>query len=287
MRQFNFLSLVTVPIEMLNSQGRPMGKATGFFYESSDSKLFLITNWHVVTGRDPSRPSYSGTGEIPCTLRAKLHKRQEIKDGQSHIRLSSLVPVDIAVNTEDGNAPKWLEDPTYRNRVDVIGIHMEDRKEMEEECTFSVLNRWNGFEERYNAEVMDDIFVIGYPWGISGSNGAVPLYKRGSIASEPLINFDGLPRLLIDCRTSKGLSGSPVVVAHSGIWHPEGKMSPDSIIGTLHNFLGVYSGRLYDQNELQISEREISEIGIVWKKEVLDSIVNEGVGGMTNDDMST
>jgi len=288
LRSLHFLSLTTVPIQVLNAQGTVISDATGFFYESAESKLFLITNWHVVTGRNPSNSSESKTGTVPCTLRAKLHRRQtEKKDVQESVRLGSVRQMDFTVNSENGNNPEWFEHPQYKRQVDVVGIEIKNREELEEKYVFKIINKWESLDSNYVAEVMDDIFVVGYPWGISGSGGAVPLYKRGCIASDPVINSDGAPKLLIDCRTTEGMSGAPVIVSHRGIWNPDGKFSGNSVIGTVNNFLGIYSGRLYDQNIQDSPEREISEIGIVWEKELLGPITSNGVPGTGLNDIIT
>ena len=63
---------------------------------------------------------------------------------------------------------------------------------------------------------------------------------------------------------------------------PEGQMTDDSIIGTITSFLGVYSGRLTD-----IENEEISEIGIVWKGTVLKEITEGDVSGTTVEDMAS
>ena len=128
---------------------------------------------------------------------------------------------------------------------------------------------------------MDDVFVIGYPMGLSGGGSVLPLYKRGSIATEPLVNHNGLPRLLIDCRTDKGMSGSPVVFRRSGPWSPNGKLDDETHFETVENFLGVYAGRLIDptaNGDAKESDR-ISEIGVVWKRSALDALVERGVEG--------
>ena len=195
--------------------------------------------------------------------------------------------IDFTVNSENGNNPKWLEHPEYKGQVDVVGVEIENKEELEEKCVFNIINKWKSFNDNYVPEVMDDIFVIGYPWGISGSGGVVPLYKKGCIASEPVINFEGVPKLLIDCRTTKGMSGAPVIVSHSGFWSPDGKLSDDSVFGTTNNFLGIYSGRLYDQHIQNRPEREISEIGIVWKKELLEPITSNGTPGIGLNDIIT
>ena len=63
---------------------------------------------------------------------------------------------------------------------------------------------------------------------------------------------------------------------------PEGQMTDDSIIGTSTSFLGVYSGRLTDnENE------DISEIGVVWKESGLKEITEGGVPGFRVKDMAS
>ena len=256
-----------------------------FFYKITDSKLFLITNWHVVTGRNHIKPSHSKTGAVPCLLRVKLHKRQNAINEQKTISLSSLMVLDIRINSKDGNNPIWLEHPEFRAQIDVIGIEIKNKDELEEKSTFNSLNQWRSFNDSYIPQVMDDVFVIGYPWGISGSKGAIPIYKKGCIATDPIINHGGTPRVLIDCRTTEGMSGSPVIVSHSGIWMPNGKLTDNSVFGTIDNFLGVYSGRLYDQSIPGGSTVEISEIGVVWKTELLAAIISKGIQGTRLDEM--
>ena len=231
-------------------------------------------------------PSQSKTGSVPCILRAKMHKRQEEKDGQEVVRLSSLMQVDISINSENGNSPKWFEHPQRGKEVDVVCVEIEDKNDVEAKCAFNVINKWEEFHDEYVPHVMDDVFVIGYPWGISGSKGALPLYKRGCVASDPIVNFDNAPRLLVDCRTAKGMSGAPVIASHSGFWSPDNKFSDDAILGTVYCFLGIYSGRLYDQNASHGHEKEISEIGVVWKKELLDPLTNDGILGTPIADMA-
>lgn len=41
--------------------------------------------------------------------------------------------------------------------------------------------------------------------------GVFPVWKRGSIASEPLFNINLGPAILVDAVTRRGMSGSPVL----------------------------------------------------------------------------
>ena len=284
-RKLHYFSLTTAPVQVVNDQDTNLGVATAFFYENQNSQLFLITNWHVVTGRKPSSPWNSKTGAIPSLLKLKLHRRQEPIGSQSTILVTDIDEVHIPINSVDGSEPRWLEHPKHRLQVDVVAIPVEKHLDIEQKYHFNILNKFPHFVPDYEPEAMDNVFVIGYPWGISataGRGGAIPVYKRGSIASDPIIDYRRLPSLLIDCRTTTAMSGSPVVVSHDGVWMPEGRMTDDSIIGTITSFLGVYSGRIADKkNEV------ISEIGIVWKGPVLGKITEGGVSGTTVKDMAS
>ena len=283
--KLHYFSLTTTPVQVIINQNKNLGGATAFFYENQNSQLFLITNWHVVTGREPSNPSESKTGAVPLVLKLKLHKRQEPVEGQSAIVVTDIDEVDIPINSADGNEPRWLEHPLHRQKVDLVAIPLEEHLDIKQKYHFNVLNKFPHFVPNYRPDVMDNVFVIGYPWGISATierGGGIPLYKRGSIASDPIIDYRRLPSLLIDCRTTTAMSGSPVIASHSGVLMPEGQMTDDSIIGTSTSFLGVYSGRLTDnENE------DISEIGVVWKESGLKEITEGGVPGFRVKDMAS
>jgi len=108
--------------------------------------------------------------------------------------------------------------------------------------------------------------------GLDGGPG-LPIWKRASIAMEPLYDLDGLPKLLVDTATRKGMSGGIVIVRRRGlIVLSDAKDQSEHRIGTGDNFLGVYSGRVGD-DELGV------QLGIVWKGRVIDEIIKGGVAG--------
>lgn len=130
---------------------------------------------------------------------------------------------------------------------------------------------------------MDDIFVIGYPLGLSSGDGVLPIYKRGSIASEPAVDP---MKFLIDARTYSGMSGSPAVCSHSGVWREPGTDFGESIIGTIKKFVGVYSGRRFGEPGPDEASPAVSEIGIVWKRHLIDEIIAGGVRGAPINDFA-
>lgn len=109
---------------------------------------------------------------------------------------------------------------------------------------------------------------MGFPFGRT-AGGSYAIWLQGSIASEPFLDMDGLPRFLIDGRTRCGNSGSPVFAYRSA-----GLVTLQD--GLLHQFpypvwrfLGIYSGRIDDRTDL----------GYVWKKRVITEIIEGQVRG--------
>lgn len=275
----HFLSLSCIKLSVFNDQDKLIDVASGFFYENTEGQLFIITNWHVVTGRQPHAPSISKTGAVPIKISFERPTAEDHSDGFM-IDLKALQTIDLEINDPSGERPIWLEHPDVGFKVDVVAIPIDKVAQIEEICPIHSVNKYDGFEARYLPSVMDAVSVFGFPWGQS-VGGVLPIYKRGSVASEPDYNQSGLPRFLIDCRTASSMSGSPVLVSHSGIWNPSGekKIAGDSVIGTVTNFIGDYSGRLTAKELGNKSDGETTELGIVWRKDALERIVNEGRRG--------
>ncbi|MDP1057560.1 hypothetical protein Q6324_28970, partial [Klebsiella pneumoniae] len=56
--------------------------------------------------------------------------------------------------------------------------------------------------EDFDIKAGMDAFLIGYPLGmVAGGN--LPIWKRGSVASEHDVNIDKLPKYFIDTATTK------------------------------------------------------------------------------------
>ena len=99
----------------------------------------------------------------------------------------------------------------------------------------------------------DAVSVVGYPFGQNA--GGFAIWATGFVASEPKVDYNDLPILLIDCRSRPGQSGSPVILQRNSgmIFLENGSVVSDG--SPRSRFLGVYSGRINAQ----------SDIGVVWK----------------------
>jgi hypothetical protein len=250
----DYLSLTTVQIAIgFLETDTIFSTATGFIYKLGDDH-YLITNWHNVTGRNPNdNQALSEHAGIPNVFCLYLRTRE----GKGASRLYKIALYE----DEEMTKPKWLVHPTYDKEVDVVALRLDAYDNVE----YYPINKAD-FDEDIMPEVADEAFVIGYPFEDFRYLG-LPVWKKASIATEPTVNEDQVPKMLIDTATRSGLSGSPVIFQRTGIHRfVDGKPQPNSVIGRIRNFLGVYSGRI-GRGEL------MAQLGIVWKKSVIDEII--------------
>lgn len=237
------------PTDLVISSG------TGFIY-SKNNDFYLITNWHNVTGKNPlTSKCLSQTGAIPDIISTMFRCKDQPDKCQ---RLQINLYEDDTMQT-----PIWLEHPTYKQKVDVVAIKLKE--EIIKDYDLFPINQIDFQKEK--EEVSDEAFVVGYPFK-DVTYLQMPIWKKASIASEPDINIDDLPKFLVDTATRSGLSGSPVIMQRIGI-HGFMNSGPtaDSLIGRIRKFSGVYSGRIGD-DEFK------AQLGTVWKARVIDEIIN-------------
>ena len=228
---------------------------TGFIYQQDD-RVYLITNWHNVTGRDPaSGVCLSKTLATPDTITTYFRHPYQVGMGRrEHLKLYR----DDAMRE-----PAWFEHPTFGREVDVVALPLANQ--LRSKYRLFPINAIE-FDSGFKEEVADDAFVVGYPFA-DMTYASLPIWKRASLASEPDIDLDRLPKMLIDTATRPGLSGSPVIMQRVGLHGKSAVLSSDTIIGRIRNFVGVYSGRI-GNDELK------AQLGIVWKARVISEILS-------------
>lgn len=210
--------------------------ATGFFMAAErdgQQTHFLVTNWHVLSGRKPNDPGVirHSPGGLPDNIRLSLHH------ANSAPGVLTMEEVTLPLFAEDG-AAVWWEHPTLGRRCDlgVIDLRTQLVDRFRVETVGEVANSYD-MAIRLGGEV----FIIGYPLGFSHF-ARTPIWKRGSIASEPHIEDERSEgRVVIDATTRGGMSGSPVVLraaTHFLSESGEVRQAPGAM-----RFLGVYSSR--------------------------------------------
>lgn len=217
-----------------------ISNGTGFLARSTSGKCFLLTNRHIVTGRhqETGKPM-SSTGAIPNTLFV-WHNQA----GQLGIFTRIRVPL------YKDDVPLWIEHPGYQGQVDCVALTVEITDDIDV-YPYSIDKNTH-----LNIEPSQRICVIGFPFG-ERTGASFAIWATGFIASEPEINHNGKPIFLIDCRSRKGQSGSPVIT-YQDIDKKDSAEDKKAI-----QLLGIYSGRI----------NEDSDLGIVWKSYVLVELI--------------
>jgi hypothetical protein len=271
-----------VPIEVFpyfNDQ--PLASGTAFLYRQ-EGRTFLVTNWHNVTGRNPMTNTHlSARGGLPNKLTLRVQVATRTPDAGPgtfsinwHWRTVSLY------EDETHATPIWLEHPQHGSAVDVVAIELPSG--FEDTAHLAANDEVLGEPVRDIHIAGADAFVLGFPLRLYGA-GKLPLWKRATVASEPNFDIDGLPKVLIDTATRRGMSGSPVFVQKIGTIIPtrlDIENSPQDfgevhIGGVALNFLGIYSASVG-------REPFEAQLGIVWKERAIQEIIAGGRRGTSS-----
>ncbi len=275
------------PFQLLvrSHDGSVLSAATAFFFETED-EWFLITNWHVVSGRHPLSAEPLGERFVePFHLTCKLASYDV---GSREDDTFGIASHDVPLYR--GEQPVWLEHPELGASCDVVAIPMA-RPVSCPEFMHNAANRIS--TDDIPVEPGCTVFVIGFPHALRVGFGW-PLWKSGYVASEPHYDVDlgvklsshgefsggvRMPAFFIDAQTRSGMSGSPVFVRYHGAWDqadPYRKVDPSepgfwerkdvALWGSQGTrFVGCYSGRASPgENE--------AALGLCWRRDVIETI---------------
>jgi Trypsin-like peptidase domain len=227
------LSLATTRIEMLCNH-ETVGPASGFYYRK-DSELYLVSNWHVFSGRHPStgqplHPSCAPTESISFNL---------FDDSSGKI-----VPYAYEFHLKDeSDVSIWWQHPDRGQLVDIGVLKVPKSIADKQKKTAELPNN------SLSIRVGQDVFVLGYPRGLALQFG-FPVWKRGSIASEPHFDVGEESIILID-------------TSRDPYQRDDGSVGA----GNAARLLGVYSGRTGKKEEQEI------QLGRCWKAALIDEII--------------
>lgn len=225
-------------------QDMSLAVATGFFMRLQDKYDVLVTNWHVVTGKNPDTGKcIEKSLAVPDRLKVSCHSSKEI---------GNFIEEEIQLYDASGE-PIWIEHPDGP-MVDVVFIPF---KNPDVNCVHVNVV----LEPKLPVLPGAVVHIVGFPLGLSNGE-SFPIWKTGHIASDVDLDFEvNRPAFLIDATTRGGMSGSPVYARSFGSFM-DGKGGQVIHVGLYTEFIGVYSGR----------QHENSEIGRVWKVSALGEI---------------
>ncbi len=232
----NPLSYSSIKLDLFSKDGVHLKPASGFVVEAGN-RYYLITNWHVVSGRDIPAPRQQEHVIEPYTLKTSLHIHRG--EGEKSAPLSIGMRKRITVPLyDDDNSPRWIE---YRANddtqppVDIValpiqvdltlrlfsgnipGITIDKRSWAENTDYWTKVSSIpiSAIDTDVEYGPPDPVHVVGYPlgWEPDGADRTSSAFWRTSfIASE--IYEPGMRRtntFFIDPCALEGMTGSPVV----------------------------------------------------------------------------
>lgn len=242
--KIDHLSLTTTPIELYNDD-KLITQGTGFYIariEDKNATLFLVTNYHVITDSLPTENKSPAGNRI-------VFQFHEDKNDPSKVKT-----VSFSLFTNAGK-PIWLINKNFPEAdIAVIPIPIT----LYLNCVVNSITE-NFAKTKLNIGPSSNVSLIGYPYGIYDKKNSLPIWKKGSIATEPAFNFNGKPLFLVDVSSFPGMSGAPVFsIGHGTFKSEDGKIGTKSI----RKFLGIYSSFNH------------MEFGHVWKADLIIEIIN-------------
>lgn len=266
----------------INGDEMRIGSGTGFVHRHNGQD-FLISNWHVFTGRDPRQPSQllPGFPSSPSALQLHIPSSSD----PNHFLPSASFPL------YSDKKPHWIQTQFDHidTRVDLVAlaINFGDKPLIVRVEEFSP-------SHKQLLRVGRDVVIIGYPFGIREEN-PYPTWKRAFVASEPSVLIGGLPKYHLDTPGRPGMSGSPVFMIAAGIGVSKEthdllaqankdyardtimKMDVDELANApdvnMLQFAGVYSGAVGDNQLLQMN------LGVTWHAAVVDRLFGHPIKG--------
>lgn len=265
---------------------------SGVLYRRNEQH-YIVTAWHNVTGRhSETLHALHSQGALPDNAIVHICCWMYSDQYAGYTRRPFVIPL------EDSEQAFYLVHRQGWPRVDVVAIPIDPRRaydaegrtldgtkiplpgRMEEEPTTagtvgSAIECIQDFENsgaKYSPQVVadlgasDDIFIVGYPHGITDISGQ-PVWKRATVASNPRLGWNNQPKFLIDCASRKGMSGAPAITYSK---RGEIRFKNVSYLGgqPIAIFHGIYVGRADSSSDFE------AQIGTVWQKAIVDEIID-------------
>lgn len=231
------ISLATLPVACVDSNGNTLGIATGWVM-TSDVGTFLITNFHVIKGG--------------ASLRIFHRPAQGYK----------LVPIDEPLYRADGRR-RWAQHKRLGTKVDVVAIPLREHPDVK----IHALNLGE-FHDDLMVRPATMLSIVGYPKGQMAQT--TPFWKAGHLASDPAYypKPNDIDILYVDATTTPGMSGSPVLVRVNGpyVRSGGGLVADGKPVHT--RMLGIFSAVLGEKTPEGIKDLG-THIGIIWPLNVL------------------
>lgn len=171
----------------------PIGFATGFLYAGPNATRWLVTNWHVVTGRRPDDPGFliGRKPASPSWLRFTVEEPNGVNRQVMQLALY------------DSDGPTWIEDGREQG-VDLALIRLDERPLFPLPLSQTFAPNLSG-----SLQPGLEVVMIGHPFKL-GTHSASAIWKSAMVASDRDADGGSKPWILLDAPGVPGMSGSPV-----------------------------------------------------------------------------
>lgn len=296
------ISYTTTHLKMFfNEQFLATGTA---FIMKYAGKYGLVTNWHVVSGRNPiTGKCLSSNGGIPNMAKCHVALVHRLDDGPRFTETIHFLPVEIPLIDEEGRAI-WSDNRANDPLSDYVIIlldklipELDQPRHSLRAIQAGVVTIKRGKKatnkvkpedvNHFYPQVGHQVFIVGYPVGVEHS-GVFPIWKGGTIASEPTssLSLAGVETddvIYVDGLTRAGMSGSPVICLQKP---GDSYFTDDGVKITVSKaeplLVGVYAGR----DGVTNSEADLA-LGRVWKVAALERLFGESITGARSSQVNT
>jgi len=263
------LSMITTPLILLRGK-EIISQGTGFYYGSQDSTqgtiLFLVTNHHVLTGYPPEETKPPKGDNILFYLHKDADNPGDVKG------------IGFPLFTKD-DKPIWLNSKEFPQAdvavIPIVASLCADAK------VFGISEDWT--VGNIKIRPTSTITLIGYPYGYYDKKNCLPVWKTGSIASEPDIDFEGKPLFLVDISAFPGMSGCPAFAIAYGAYE---MVEGPTTVGHVQKFLGIFASmptlrenkyleEITSESRAGVVVEKSLELGHIWKASVIIKIINQ------------
>lgn len=174
---------------------------TGFFFNfqvnSTELVPSIITNRHVLEGINSIRLVFSTNDYFSSDERTVSKFDINYSDIQHRIVYHSDPEIDLCA---------LLITPIIEHQISK-GLHFE--------MSYLSMEDIPSDEQLEGLRFVEELTMVGYPNGISDERNNFPIFRKGTTASHPGVDFNGKPECVIDMTVTPGSSGSPVFVYNS------------------------------------------------------------------------
>jgi len=231
-------------------------QGTGFVLEHGGER-FLVTNGHIVTGRERTTDKPLRSAALPRQLRVAIPVvGGGLGTETEPVAILGTRTATLDLYDEAGEA-LWFCHPTFGRRVDVVAVSLGEPNSQFPDLRGTYLP-YRLPSAPLTLEPPHEVSIVGFPYGLRGG-ASTAIWVRGTVATEPDFPYEGESCFLVDARTRKGQSGSPVIQFPVDV--------PD--VDDNWNLLGVYSSRIEDSSTVQNS----TDLGRVWTADSVRSVV--------------